>query len=281
METFSPPSYKEPDTQRTLLENLPGNTQWDPIVAFLEKRFAVYKAYGLLLHRLTPLAEAAILERISLEKLYGSQANFVVQLKEKLRSARSMCPYCSAPVEPDEIDHYLPHSKFPEYGIHSRNLVPCCGACNLQKSDKGYSLPKRMFFNPYLDGFLGKPFYHYKIIPAVDEGFAVPVFEVQFREYLTADEVALCEAHFKAMEIEQRSAKPLRQMITKWRQGFQPEVARGELKPDELRRRIANEYRGEIRLKEFNSLRAVLIRSVFRNPAIQDFICNVEIAVPT
>jgi len=280
MEAFSPPSYAEPDTQRTLLENLSGTTQWDAAVDFLKKRFALYKAHGLRLNRLKPLADADIPEKLSLEKLYGSQATSVIELKTKLRSARTMCPYCSAPVEPDEIDHYLPQSKFPEYGIYSRNLVPCCGACNLKKTDKGYNVPKRMFLNPYLDAFLGKPFYHYNIVPAVNEGFEVPVFVVQFDHSLTTGEVLLCEAHFKALEIEQRSAKPLRQMITKWRQGFEPEVTRGELTQEKLRRRLARDYRGEIRTKEFNSLRAVLIRSVFRSPAIQDFICTKPIAVP-
>ncbi|MDQ7860344.1 HNH endonuclease [Peribacillus frigoritolerans] len=46
---------------------------------------------------------------------------------------RTKCAYCGIG-DTNYMDHYLPKDDFPEYSIHSYNLVPCCSYCNEKKS---------------------------------------------------------------------------------------------------------------------------------------------------
>ena len=91
-----------------------------------------------------------------LEALYGSTAKHVVKFKEDLEEiVSSGCPYCNSYHPVTEIDHYLPISKFPEYSLHSFNLIYSCDHCNGLKLNKFLDTDdKRMFIYPYFDTFI-------------------------------------------------------------------------------------------------------------------------------
>ncbi|CAD2074936.1 hypothetical protein JEOAER750_01068 [Jeotgalicoccus aerolatus] len=55
------------------------------------------------------------------------------------------CPYCLHS-DIDEIDHYLPKSKYPSLALTTENLVPACHKCNNKKLEK-----IRLFPHPYFD----------------------------------------------------------------------------------------------------------------------------------
>mgnify|MGYP003815014727 CR=1 FL=1 len=91
-----------------------------------------------------------------LEKLYSSKAIHILHFKENLENiVRDGCPYCNSYHPVSEIDHYLPISDFPEYSLHSYNLIYSCDHCNGLKLNKFLdSSGSRMFIYPYFDNFI-------------------------------------------------------------------------------------------------------------------------------
>lgn len=70
-----------------------------------------------------------------------------------------VCPYCNRQytftlskehIRP-QFDHYFPKSKYPYLALSFYNLIPCCGTCNLSKSDLDTKASPILY--PYLDEF--------------------------------------------------------------------------------------------------------------------------------
>lgn len=68
-----------------------------------------------------------------------------------------VCVYCG--MQPGrQIDHFLPRSIYPEFGLEPWNLVPSCADCN---KDKGEVLPEAdgaRFLHAFLDPDLSEPY---------------------------------------------------------------------------------------------------------------------------
>lgn len=80
--------------------------------------------------------------------MYGFDAAIVKQIKKWLKennpvTVYGVCQHCGM-VLFDTMDHILPHTPYPEYAVHARNLIPCCTDCNRRKSG-------REILNLYLD----------------------------------------------------------------------------------------------------------------------------------
>lgn len=80
--------------------------------------------------------------------MYGFDAAIVKQVKKWLKennpvTVYGVCQHCGM-VPFDTMDHILPHTPYPEYAVHARNLIPCCTDCNRRKSG-------REILNLYLD----------------------------------------------------------------------------------------------------------------------------------
>lgn len=60
------------------------------------------------------------------------------------------CPICEFR-DATELDHYVPRQLFPEFSVHSYNLIPTCHECNNNKSTAWCDSGKRVFFNAYYD----------------------------------------------------------------------------------------------------------------------------------
>jgi 5-methylcytosine-specific restriction endonuclease McrA len=74
--------------------------------------------------------------RVFFVGMYGSRRRAIIELKEDLRRLalthdvmRAVCQYCGLSA-PSTFDHYLEKARFPELSLYTRNLVPCCWACN-------------------------------------------------------------------------------------------------------------------------------------------------------
>lgn len=67
-------------------------------------------------------------------------------------SANEGCPYCGLLRDIEELDHFLPKSKYPQFSILTSNLVPSCKTCNqtYKKSTIATSY-KEQIIHPYID----------------------------------------------------------------------------------------------------------------------------------
>lgn len=76
-----------------------------------------------------------------LKSLYSSQSALIKRLRRYFntelpnRFYRNTCPYCTG-TGASTIEHILPKEDYPEYAIHTLNLIPCCALCNSSKGQK-------------------------------------------------------------------------------------------------------------------------------------------------
>lgn len=136
-------------------------------------------------------------EREDLLHCYETTTKALQQLKTLISESqpdgvREVCPYCGIG-GPRQFDHYLPKEKFPEYSVHSYNLVPCCGVCNGKKSDIWLQPNNaRTFINFYLDSLPAVPMLDVTVQWSVKNGKLVPVSTFQL----------VCPAGFGAAEFQ-------------------------------------------------------------------------------
>lgn len=114
---------------------------------------------------------------------------------------REVCPYCGIG-GPRQFDHYLPKEKFPEYSVHSYNLVPCCSVCNGKKSDIWLQPKKiRTFINFYLDTLPAMPMLNVTVQWTEKTGklFPVSTFQLVCPVGFGATEFQLVSTHFQML----------------------------------------------------------------------------------
>ena len=139
---------------------------------------------------------------------YDSTAKALEELKKLIteRQAdgiRDFCPYCGIGA-PRQFDHYLPKARFPEFSVHSYNLVPCCGSCNGLKGEiwlQGNGA--RAFINFYIDSLPTAPMLEPDVQWSVKKGKRVPVvsFGLVRPVGFSAAKFALIESHFEKLEL--------------------------------------------------------------------------------
>lgn len=71
--------------------------------------------------------------------LYDYNAAIVKEIRESIKknnpiSVYGICQYCGLGGH-DTMDHILPHTKYAEYAVHAKNLIPCCTDCNRRKNE--------------------------------------------------------------------------------------------------------------------------------------------------
>ena len=145
-------------------------------------------------------------EREDLLHCYETTAKALQQLKTLISESqpdgvREVCPYCGIG-GPRQFDHYLPKEKFPEYSVHSYNLVPCCGVCNGKKADIWLQPNKtRTFINFYLDSLPAVPMLDLTVQWSVKSGKLVPVstFQLVCPAGFGAAEFQLVSTHFRKL----------------------------------------------------------------------------------
>lgn len=73
------------------------------------------------------------------------------ELKELNGGTRLRCPICGVTFA-NELDHYVPREKFPEFSANPLNIIPLCHDCNHTKLAKWKDTNGfRMIFNAYFD----------------------------------------------------------------------------------------------------------------------------------
>lgn len=145
-------------------------------------------------------------EREALLHCYETTTKALQQLKTLISESqpdgvREICPYCGIG-GPDQFDHYLPKEKFPEYSVHSYNLVPCCGVCNGKKSDIWLQPNNtRTFINFYLDSLPALPMLDVTVQWLVKNAKLVPVstFQLVCPTGFGPAEFQLVSTHFQKL----------------------------------------------------------------------------------
>ncbi len=67
-------------------------------------------------------------------------------------SAKEGCPYCGYLRDIEELDHFLPKSKYPQFSILTSNLIPSCKTCNqTYKKSSFATCYKEQIIHPYID----------------------------------------------------------------------------------------------------------------------------------
>lgn len=74
-----------------------------------------------------------------LKHCYENSTKSLEELKVKIKNnqpneVKNVCQYCGYN-STDTFDHYLPKEKYPEFSVHCKNLIPCCGRCNRNKNE--------------------------------------------------------------------------------------------------------------------------------------------------
>lgn len=69
--------------------------------------------------------------------ILGKDSTIKGHLISEGKSRGLRCPYCSGSINPADLEHFLPKSRFPILSLYSRNIFLCCKNCNMGiKSDR-------------------------------------------------------------------------------------------------------------------------------------------------
>lgn len=93
-------------------------------------------------------------DKVDFLGLYSYRKRVIAKLRDEVLTKdgfrNDKCPLCECDTV-TTMDHYLPKDKYALFVVHPRNLIPCCAACNEQKSDNVFENGKRKYWNCYLD----------------------------------------------------------------------------------------------------------------------------------
>ncbi|GAB3090139.1 hypothetical protein GCM10027081_07680 [Cupriavidus yeoncheonensis] len=142
---------------------------------------------------------------------YESTAAELVNLKNsiinrQIEEIRDICPYCGIGGH-GQFDHYMPKAKFPEFSVHSYNLVPCCDKCNGLKGEAWLQTNgARTFINFYIDSLPAAPMLDVQVQWVVKNGKRVPKvsFHLARPTGFRTESFALIESHFRKLNLLDR-----------------------------------------------------------------------------
>ena len=185
-----------------------------------------------------------------LHNLYDSKSQDTVNFKEQIREiSRRKCPYCSIGKESSHLDHFLPRAKFPEFSIHSPNLIHVCSICNskYKGDDVVNSLGERKFFNPYFDDFI-ETIQFLKCEIKVENGI-YPKFKFYIEDLSTTKnyEYKVIRNHFEAMHLQTRYKEQIvKEEFKRFRNEYVDKKSRtyDEISLNEIKRDIDKRIRG-------------------------------------
>jgi hypothetical protein len=93
-------------------------------------------------------------EKLDLEALYDYDSATLTKLRGHLTTTASgrlvKCQNCTIN-SISTFDHFVPQSEFPEFIVHPKNLLCCCGDCNPRKGAGWRRNGERTVLNLYLD----------------------------------------------------------------------------------------------------------------------------------
>jgi len=145
--------------------------------------------------------------RADIHSLYDYNSLTLREVKLEIEARQSpavryTCQYCTL-TRNESFDHYLPKEEFPEYALHTNNLVPCCKTCNGYKSFVWRAEDSRLFINHYIDILPQTQYLFVEVMREEND-------ELNFRFYLdniggiAADIYARIHTHFTRLRLLER-----------------------------------------------------------------------------
>lgn len=110
---------------------------------------------------------------------------------------KNICRYCGLDA-PHTMDHYLPISRFPEFGVLSINLIPCCFRCNLSKGAI-WELGTRTVLNLYFDNVANYRLLDCRI--AREDNVLVARYSLRRAQFVSDDSWHLVQAHCRHFDL--------------------------------------------------------------------------------
>lgn len=119
-----------------------------------------------------------LVTRDEMDRVYNN--TFVKSVKtrsmyDKIKKAceNDICPLCGQRTV-FQLDHYLPISGFPVYGVTAINLVPACSDCNKLKLAHIPTTPGEQTLHPYFDDIEQERWLYATVLPAALTFSVVP-----------------------------------------------------------------------------------------------------------
>jgi len=146
---------------------------------------------------------AALIDALEAAFDKTQKGRMLYSLRERLFDGVKHCPICGID-PPVELDHFLPRSEFKPLAIYSRNLVPICHACNLNKlagfgDQDGNQL---LFLHAYFDIFPDIQFLKAEI--DISDGGLVVCFTSNPDVVLPGNYATRLDGQMKALKLNKR-----------------------------------------------------------------------------
>ncbi|MGD7023051.1 HNH endonuclease [Rossellomorea vietnamensis] len=191
--------------QRPCRDILSSDTSPNSIKDIILERYEKYEENIYTLENIQPLTFTKE-EKGCLEGCYTSETADRVALINNIMSKRdvhskAICCYCGYG-NPKTIDHYLPKSIFPEFSIHSLNLIPCCSDCNNIKDNYfvDENSGERLFINFYFDDIPDESYLFANIVRE-EKGF---IIEYMFEAPNNDKVYSIVSSHIEKLKIISR-----------------------------------------------------------------------------
>lgn len=195
-----------------------------------------------------------------------AQKKYIDELREMFKNDTYMlCPYCGRPIF-DEIDHYLPKSKYPEFSFLSKNMVPSCSDCNGLKDNLIPEGSHEYFLHPYFDLEIDDQLIYFEIVPP----FSSPRLELRVLTTLNTELCSRINYQIAKLELGDRLEKHAR---TDFRALIE-QLDRNEFENIEdlikyLRRCIRSEF---TKYKSENSVTSIIYKSILNSQNFLDYL---------
>tara|TARA_B100000700_G_C15044274_1_gene857028 strand:+ start:2194 stop:3069 length:876 start_codon:yes stop_codon:yes gene_type:complete len=175
-----------------------------------EDLIEAYNSYDKLIDEHTkPLEESVFLEEGELlVDYYESPPKNLKGLLQERRNAHGLleCPFCGYPMVPDTLDHFIPKTYWPEFSIHSDNLVPQCRGCAPTKGDRYFCNEEEaaIFLHPFFNNLLSR--IRFNVTVLFDAGDDQPSFQITLKTIgdIEEDKLQRLKVHLKKLKAKQR-----------------------------------------------------------------------------
>ena len=167
--------------------------------------------------------------------LYGSDVSLVKNFRMRFFSLNpqtynNLCPYCTIN-EANTTEHILPKEKYPEFAVHTLNLIPACSACNSKKGDIVIDAlsNKKIAINYYTDIL---PDVQYLFVDFTVKGSNImATYNLRNLGEIDSDLFSLIERHFKRFDLLNRFNTKILQDLSELKNLY---ISEGISNPDEF-----------------------------------------------
>ena len=146
------------------------------------------------------------IDKKMLIRAYDDRPALVRRMIEKMVSSlkaadSGVCPFCCDLGPAQELDHFMPKAKFPEFALFPANLVPVCSVCNKRKGQVVKKKGERVIVYPFEDLKTSPKFLRATVVL---DRTARSIFSLIKPPHMTDKMFGVLERHFERLHLHQR-----------------------------------------------------------------------------